>query len=156
LLRLPPKWERIGGEDVGERMKSDIKSPPGDGMTDAVTIELDRFVVDALAAGLSLGRERVPLVVVRALRYYLDDGRSSRTGWRYPEFLGDKRDGEGVELKLELDDALWDALEAEAVRQGVSVRQLAEHASLYYVAEVDAGRIAGRILDDLGRADDRR
>jgi hypothetical protein len=37
---------------------------------------------------------------------------------------------------------------AEAARQQVSVTQLLEHAALYYAAELDAGRLTERILDE--------
>jgi hypothetical protein len=39
--------------------------------------------------------------------------------------------------------------EAEAGKQGVSAQQLLEHAAFYFAAELDAGRITRRILDDL-------
>ena len=34
-------------------------------------------------------------------------------------------------------------------RQEVTVEQLAEHAAFYFAAELDAGRVTERILDDL-------
>ena len=49
---------------------------------------------------------------------------------------------------------LWKDFEGEATRQAVRVEQLAEHAAFYFAAEVDAGRITQRILDDLGSGDD--
>jgi hypothetical protein len=54
-----------------------------------------------------------------------------------------------VELELDIKDDLWHSFEAEAGRQDVSSQQLLEHAAFYFVAELDAGRITQRILDDL-------
>ncbi len=48
-----------------------------------------------------------------------------------------------------MDSELWREFEEEAERQGVSVEQLAEHAAFYFAAELDAGRVTQRILDDL-------
>jgi hypothetical protein len=54
-----------------------------------------------------------------------------------------------VEVELEIDDSLWGQMEREAERQHVTVTQLLEHAALYYAAELDAGRLTERILDQL-------
>jgi hypothetical protein len=117
-------------------------------MRRAVTIELDRFVVDALAGEEGRGRAQTPLVLVQAIRCYLNDRYLERTGWLYPAFLREKRTVRGVELELSIDEALLRALEDEAGAQDVTMRQMAEHAALYYAAERDAGRITRRILDD--------
>jgi hypothetical protein len=52
--------------------------------------------------------------------------------------------GAGVErsLTLRLDGFAWDALEEEAARLGVPVEELASFALLYYLADLDSGRIA--------------
>jgi hypothetical protein len=50
---------------------------------------------------------------------------------------------------LEVASDLWSDLEQEALRQGVTVEQMAEHAAFYFAAELDAGRVTQRILDDL-------
>jgi hypothetical protein len=54
-----------------------------------------------------------------------------------------------VELELAVSQGLWRAFEKEAERQGASVPQMAEHAVLYFAAQLDAGHITQRILDDL-------
>jgi hypothetical protein len=48
-------------------------------------------------------------------------------------------------LELQLDAFAWAAIEQEAAEQGVSVRELATFALLYYLADVDSGRIARRV-----------
>jgi len=84
-----------------------------------------------------------------AIRCYLGDKDGAGPGWSYPSFLDRRRSGEEVEFSLDIDDELWGSLEAEAGHQDVSVELLLEHAVLYFAAEVDAGRIAERILEDL-------
>jgi len=57
------------------------------------------------------------------------------------------------------DDFGYSLLRAEAERQGVTVEELLAHAALYYLADVDSGRAAHRVLpvgdferDDAGRS----
>jgi hypothetical protein len=45
-------------------------------------------------------------------------------------------------LHLKLADFAWELLSAEAERQGVSTAELAAHAVMYYLADLDSGRIA--------------
>ncbi|HEX6781202.1 MAG TPA: hypothetical protein VF125_04140 [Solirubrobacterales bacterium] len=52
-------------------------------------------------------------------------------------------------VELDVADDLWLEFGEEAAGQGVTVDQLAEHAAFYFAAEVDAGRVTDRILDDL-------
>lgn len=114
------------------------------------------FAGEALAGGKGNGAR--PVVdtkpksddVLRAIRFYLDDKDSDRPGWPYPVLLRKRHPSEEIEFELSIDSVLWHALKDEAKRQRVSVAQLLEHAALYYAAELDAGRITERILDDLG------
>jgi hypothetical protein len=62
---------------------------------------------------------------------------------------GSSGEGQGVRaargLTLALDDFAWETIEQESARQGVSVEELIAFAVLYYLADVDSGRIARRI-----------
>jgi len=116
-------------------------------MKKAVTVSVSAFALEALAGSDQGGPARLPETVVRAIRCYLSDRDSGRAGWPYPAFLRE-RESTGVALGLEIDEDLWRDFEAEAVRQSVSTQQLAGHAAFYFAAEVDAGRVAERILDD--------
>jgi hypothetical protein len=87
--------------------------------------------------------------VVRVIRFYLRERGGERVGWAYPGLLRVGRPEEEVEVELEIDDSLWGRMESEAERQQVTVTQLLEHAALYYAAELDAGRLTERILDEL-------
>lgn len=114
-----------------------------------VNLHFDQFGLDALERFASR-REDSPGAVVRtAVVYYLADEDSARPGWRAPRFL---RETEGLSTgEFDVDDETWLALEREAGRQGIAPGRLAEHAFLYFVADLDSGRLAGRIeaaLDD--------
>jgi hypothetical protein len=85
-----------------------------------------------------------------ALRCYLGDRGADRPAWPYPGFLRGSESQGDVQLELDVSDALWREFSEEAVRQEVTFEQLAEHAAFYFAAEVDAGRVTQRILDDLG------
>ncbi|HEY6144675.1 MAG TPA: hypothetical protein VIV13_00255 [Solirubrobacterales bacterium] len=98
------------------------------------------------------GRGAAPLRMESALRCYLADRDSDQPAWPYPGFLRGSEVQRDVQLELEVAPDLWAGFEAEAARQEVTVDQLAEHATFYLVAELEAGRITQRILDgsDLG------
>jgi hypothetical protein len=87
--------------------------------------------------------------VVRVIRFYLKEKEAGDVGWAYPDLLRRGRPEEEVEVELEIDESLWGQMEREAERQHVSVTQMLEHAALYYAAELDAGRLTERILDEL-------
>jgi hypothetical protein len=78
-----------------------------------------------------------------ACLYYLSDRDTGRPGWRAPRFATGSRRTPG--LNVELDDETWRELAAEADRQGVLPEALGVHALLYFVADVDSGRLAERL-----------
>lgn len=86
--------------------------------------------------------------VLRVIRFYLKERDSGGTGWSYPDLLREGHPEEEVEVELDIEDSLWRDVRLEAARQHVSVTQLLEHAALYYAAELDAGRLTERILDE--------
>jgi hypothetical protein len=86
--------------------------------------------------------------VLKVIRFYLKEKGSGGTGWSYPDLLREGSPEEEIEVELEIEDALWREVRAEAARQRVSVTQLLEHAALYYAAELDAGRLTERILEN--------
>lgn len=58
----------------------------------------------------------------------------------------DFRDARGVQsITLELGGFAWETLAEQSAQMGVSVEELATHAIMYYVADLDSGRIARRI-----------
>ena len=66
-----------------------------------------------------------------------------RPTWRVPRFARTSSDLDGLEV--DLDDDTFAALRQEASGQGVEPSRLAEHALLYYLADLDGGRLAERV-----------
>jgi hypothetical protein len=118
-------------------------------MKRSVTVRVGGFARRALAGEAGNGAEHVGSRAVRALRAYLGDKDAGRAGWRVPSFERSTEPAKRVELRLNLDEDLWAAIEAEAATQGVSVDRLVSHAMLYFAAEIDAGWVTQRILEDL-------
>jgi hypothetical protein len=115
----------------------------------AVTVNLGRLASQAIGWEEKDGNGHSSLGATEAIRCYLAAKDTPASGWSYPSFLDRRCPEESVELELDIDDALWRSLEAEARRQGVGAEQMLEHAVLYFAAEADAGRITERILGDL-------
>jgi hypothetical protein len=120
-------------------------------MTRLVTVRLSEFACSAVAGERASSGEQLSARIVAAIRCYLSDKGSGGLRWTYPSFLAEEEGGEEVTLRLAIDDELWRSLEQEAERQDVSPRKMVTHAALYVAAEVDAGRVTRRILDDLGQ-----
>jgi hypothetical protein len=124
------------------------KHPDETRMKRSVTLDLGEFAFKALAGEGDRGRDGISGRLERAIRCYLNDADADRPGWPYPRFLS-RRDVGKIEVEFSIDADLWADFQAEAERQSVSARQLAHHAALYYAAELNAGRITERIIDDL-------
>ena len=123
----------------------------GGGERSRVDVALSELAFEALAsAGADVD---VPLRMESAVRCYLGDMDSGRPAWDYPAFLRGSEIREDVRIDLEVPRDLWREFEQEAVRQGVTVEQLTEHAAFYFAAELDAGRVTQRILDDLAASE---
>jgi hypothetical protein len=115
-----------------------------------VTVVLSRLAVEGLATAAAM---QVPAAMEGALRCYLGDRGLERPAWPYPAFLRGSETEKDASIELELETELWHQFEEEADRQGVSVEKLAEHAAFYFAAELDAGRVTQRILDELEAGD---
>ena len=86
--------------------------------------------------------------ILKVIRFYLKEKGTGGAGWSYPNLLRQGRPEEEIEVELEIEESLWREMRAEASRQRVTITQLLEHAALYYAAELDAGRLTERILDE--------
>jgi hypothetical protein len=51
-------------------------------------------------------------------------------------------------VTLELDGFATERLEAEAASQGVTLEDLMRHALMYYLADLDSGRTATRVMPE--------
>jgi hypothetical protein len=120
-------------------------------MSRDVSLHLDKFGQRALAR-FARGRDGSEAAAVRtASLYYLSDRDSHRPTWQVPKFAT----GEGSEatLSVRLDDHTWRALDDEAGRQGVTPEILAVHAVMYFLADLDSGRLAELLESALEDAD---
>ena len=84
-----------------------------------------------------------------ALRYLLDEPEGSRIAKSVPHFARQIDTGGGLEI--DVDEKLYAELEREARRQEVTPDLLATHAVLYFLAELDSGRVAARLGDATNR-----
>ena len=117
----------------------------------SLEVRLSDFVIEAIARGEPRDSAQAQARFSRAIRFYLHEASLRRPGWSVPAAL--RGDQAGAEMKIELDDGLLRGLEAEARKQDVSLSRLVSQAAIYYAAELDAGRITQRVLDDLGEED---
>jgi hypothetical protein len=113
-----------------------------------VTLSLEQFGHTALEARAVDFDVPVSALVRQAALYYLAVRGSERTALRIPRFAREAQGEHRMELEVELDEADWSALEVEAVHQRVPIERLLEHAVLLFLADIDSGRVAARILDD--------
>jgi hypothetical protein len=109
-----------------------------------MTLHIDRFGREALDAYSSRAGSPARSVVRTAALYYLADRGLDRPAWRIPRFSREVLPA-GPVLEVELDDRTFRTLEHEALRQGVAAERLAEHALLYFLADLDSGRVGGRL-----------
>lgn len=138
----------VGGMTITPKVK-ESRATRDENSTNFVSLGLSRLAFEALVDGGQNDQARAVSRLESAIRCYLGDRDTGHPAWPYPAFLRGSEVQEDVKLELSLDRALWGSFEAEAARQGVSAQQLSEHAAFYLAAELDAGRITQRILDDL-------
>jgi hypothetical protein len=114
-----------------------------------VIVRLDRFGQAALDDYVHGTGESHADTLDVAVRYYLLDSDSGRVTWRVPSRPTGLDTTETLEL--DLDDHLHEELRREARRQHVAPDLLAFHALVYYLADLDSGRVAARLGDAMDR-----
>jgi hypothetical protein len=114
----------------------------------SVRLELDDFGKQALEAQVRSGSSRDAFIRTAA-RYYLADRGSGRVSWQPPRYLRRGARSAPAVTVVELDEETMEALEEEARRHSLPAARLAEHALLYYLADLDSGRAAARVRDAL-------
>lgn len=106
-------------------------------MTVRMRVTLSTFARNGIEA--FLGRD-IDAGVQAALRHYTGrKGSSGRTAPAFPRFLsGLAEDRPGIDLELTVDPEIQAVLEREARESdGVSLEQIATHAVLVYLADLD-------------------
>jgi hypothetical protein len=58
----------------------------------------------------------------------------------------ERRDGQERSVEVSLEGFAWEALERESERSGVPVHELVAFAVLYYLADLDSGRISRQVM----------
>jgi hypothetical protein len=109
-------------------------------MTPSVTLTLEPFARETVERYAKAGYPYRSLLR-SAVAYYLGQDWGDRSPWPVPQFL-DGPPAKGDRLRIDIDDGTWRALVDAAAAQGVSLESLAEHAVLFYVADLESGRVA--------------
>lgn len=120
-------------------------------MTRNVKLQLDEFGQQSLDRFVARGAGTPAGALRTAALYYLGDREAQRKAWRAPRFRSRRAHHAG--LKVAFDDETWTALEEEARRQGVEPEELAVHALLYFLADLDSGRLADLVSEALSEDD---
>ena len=116
-------------------------------MSRELTLTFDQFGWQRLEAEVRRdGDETLDDVLSCAAAYLAAELPAGRAASLAPAF---KPGGRGTphEVRLEVSRDRWKRLEREAERQGVALERLLEHAALFYLADIDSGRLADRVLD---------
>jgi hypothetical protein len=118
-------------------------------VTRSVRLELTAFGRESIEDEASREGIAVETLLRHAVLHFLAERDSDRMAPKFPRFsrvapVG----GELVEIEIDLDPAEWAILEGSAHEAGVPVGRLLAHASMLYLADLDAGIVAERILGD--------
>jgi hypothetical protein len=92
-------------------------------------------------------------VAEQACTYYASELDSGRLATKVPRSDSDDSSGTARPMSLELDEECAERLNREAQRQGVSLERLVRHATLMYLADLDAGRVAARVAHAAGQSE---
>jgi hypothetical protein len=111
-----------------------------------IPITFDEFGWRALEERASADRLELEQFVALACSYYESELAAERAATVVPRFRRPPADGETRTLELELDDPCLPRLEREAERLGIALERVCEHAVLLFLADLDAGRVAERIV----------
>jgi hypothetical protein len=115
-----------------------------------VTLSLEEFGASTLEAEADRYSVSTTRLAQQAVRYYLSDRDSGRMALRVPRLSHERARQPALELTLDLDSNSWNELRQEAERQEVSLERLLEHAIIYFLADLDAGRVELKVLGEEG------
>jgi hypothetical protein len=119
-------------------------------MSRRLSLSLDEFSASALEELAERYSVSPAELGSRAARYYLSDRESGRVALRVPQLRTEAVRKPVLRLTVDLDQDSWQELAAEATRQDVSLEVLLEHAVIYFLADLDSGRVEGSMLGDEG------
>jgi hypothetical protein len=119
-------------------------------MNRELTLELGEFSRAALEAQAQRQGLAVATLLARSAQYYLLERASDRLSARVPSVVdGGAQADQGLPLgvTIELDDGHWRELDSAAARESISVERLFEHAALLFLADLESGHVAARLLE---------
>jgi hypothetical protein len=141
-------WGRIwtSSDDESNASASSRNRTESGRVRHGITLRFDEFGWESLESQARRDGETVEDLLSRAAAYYDAERPTRRAATRAPPF---KPGGRGTprEVRPELGRECWERLEGEAERQDVALERLLEHAALLYLADIDSGRVADRVLD---------
>jgi hypothetical protein len=109
-----------------------------------LTLRLGPFEREALDRYGNSQRVTAAQVIRTAVLYYLRERDSDRLEWRMPE-LARAEPGGATAVEVDFEEETWRSLVEEAAAQSTDSEALARHALLFFLADVDSGRIAGKL-----------
>jgi hypothetical protein len=115
-----------------------------------LTLSLEEFGASTLEVEADRYSVSTTRLAQQAVRYYLSERESGRMALRVPRLSQEGARQPVLELTLDLDSDSWNELQREAERQEVSLERLLEHAIVYFLADLDTGRVERRMLADEG------
>lgn len=130
-------------------MAKDSEAPvPGvSHSTRLMAVRHDDYGWRALEAAAQREGTSLETLIADACGHFVVELRSDRIATRLPRFRDPSGHGDARELELAIPERIWDSLEAEAANQNAELPRLVEHATLLYIADLDSGRAASRIVD---------
>jgi hypothetical protein len=116
-----------------------------------LTLGFHEFGCERLALEGARDHLSIEELVCTAALYYLSELPSRRIATQVPRWTGSglAPSTSTVRLDLDVNQDAWTALGAEAARQRVPLERLLEHATIYYLADVDSGRLASAIAEEM-------
>jgi hypothetical protein len=111
-----------------------------------IPITFDEFGWSGLEHHARAERLELDRLLALACIYYVSELADERAATAAPSFDKPALGRETRTLVLELGADLLRRLKQEAERQGLALERLLEHAALLYLADLDAGRLAERIV----------
>jgi hypothetical protein len=146
-------WMEGTGYRLMTRPNAPSDRPGGGRVKHALTLRFDEFGWESLESEARRDSETLDELLSRAAAYFEAEQATRRAAMLAPGF---KPGGRGVprEVRLEVNRDCWLGLQGEAGRQGVALERLLEHAALLYLADVDSGRVANRVLGCAGDGDE--
>jgi hypothetical protein len=119
--------------------------------TRRVTLTFDRFARESVEAHARSLAVPVSAIVSQAALYFLSARGQDRAASKIPRFARGRKASSsepGLELKLQLQESDWSALDVEGVRQHAPLEGILEHATMLFLADLDAGRARLRVVDE--------